>query len=347
VVTDGVVITGQAELVVRELEPHVVPGLAQVPDAPVRPGTPVQFTLTYNNDGYEVAESTTIEYEVPTNMEISGATPPWDDVQGNRLIWRVGRLGVGEGSTIALQGRVGGAAAPGSVLRNRVVAKYYFDGQLKPPEQRDYMTRIAEATVKVEIAIFNSAGEKVYFFSELPNTYDVVKPEDLQVEQYVNDEGLVEIRISYFGQIYYWQAVSQNGAPVDNGSYNVQVLSKQDGKVIPATNMVVVNQGPMQGLARTVVPAPNPATRGQDMVFAVEPMPEVDYMEIRIKVFTLGGRLVASLPLVTWERADPQNPAWNLTNEVGGKVGPGLYFAQIDIRNGDRSDRQRVKFLVR
>jgi len=64
-----------------------------------------------------------------------------------------------------------------------------------------------------------------------------------------------------------------------------------------------------------------------------------------IEIYTSAGRRVKRLNKVVYPSTDNLVP-WDLTNENGTKVGPGLYFAKLQAEAGSRVEIKTTVFAI-
>ena len=90
---------------------------------------------------------------------------------------------------------------------------------------------------------------------------------------------------------------------------------------------------------------PNPFTTRTEFMF--EHNQACDFLEVKIEVFTVSGKLVKTLRETTYStgfRADPI--AWDGKDEYGDKIGRGVYVYRVHVRTPDGRTAEQLEKLV-
>jgi len=200
---------------------------------------------------------------------------------------------------------------------------------------------ILRSETMVVVRVYNEAGELIWTqeFEDL-----VVDTSDVAITGDTIDPalgtgvpgGVIEIELGEGQTPVEWDGKNQNGEPVANGEYIVEVqIIKGDEEAI-FTETVTVLHGDLNVLDRVML-APNPVVGGNQTEIRLPGL----MVEVKIKVYTMAGELVVTL---SGENTD--GITWDLSNEAGSSVSGGVYLLMIESTDADGMPGKALKRLV-
>ena len=186
------------------------------------------------------ANSVTVTDALPANMTFQSfaLVPPGGvtSAVGNNLTWIFPTLPVGP-VTLTYQAVVGNLLVGGTVLTNNAQLTYAGN----PVPQKASVNITIAAIFKVQIAVYNSAGELVDNIT-VEELSQEVKSFSLTGATITTLEGKTYVMVG--SQIIAtWNGMNQSGIPVSNGSYYLNVTSTDpNGVVTNVAQTVTVNR---------------------------------------------------------------------------------------------------------
>jgi len=148
--------------------------------------------------------------------------------------------------------------------------------------------------------------------------------------------GTIEIELGEGLPVVEWDGRNQQGEPVANGEYIVEVQIIDGDEQAIFTETVTVLHGDLNVLDQVVL-APNPVVGGSQTEIR---LPDL-MVEVKIKVYTMAGELV-----VTLYGENTDGITWDLSNSSGSSVSGGVYLLMIESTDVDQMPGKSLKRLV-
>ena len=284
------------------------------------------------------ASSVTVTDVLPANMTFQSfaLVPPGGvtSVVGNNLSWIFPTLPVGP-VTLTYQAVVGNLLVGGTVLTNNAQLTYAGN----PVPQKASVNITIAAIFKVQVAVYNSAGELVDVIS-VQELSQEVKSFSLTGATITTLEGKTYVMVG--GQIIAtWNGMNQNGTPVSNGIYYLNVTSTDPyGSVTNVAQTVTVNRS----IAQVVVDIYNEAGEVVKHLYSYAddtgnaPLGQVGLstgmIAPRVGTPTPGGDNAVTITF------NGTSLVWDGTNDSGAIVTNGVYL--VDVNWTDGSGGQQV-----
>jgi len=284
------------------------------------------------------ASSVTVTDVLPTNMTFQSfaLAPPGGvtSAVGNNLSWIFPSLPVGA-VTLTYNAVVGNLLVGGTVLTNNAQLTYAGN----PVPQKASVNITIAAIYKVEVAVYNSAGELVDEIS-VQELSQEVKSFSLTGATITSLEGKTYVMVG--GQIIAtWNGQTQEGTPVTNGIYYLNVTSTDPNGVVTNVSQTVTVS---RSIAQVVVDVYNEAGEVVKHLYSYADDPGNETLgSVNLSTGMIAPRVGTPVPggdnavTVTFNGT---SVVWDGTSDSGSVVTNGVYL--IDVNWTDGSGGQQV-----
>ncbi len=290
------------------------------------------------------ASSVTVSDQLPANMTFASfaLVPPGGvtSAVGNNLSWTFPSLPVGA-VTLTYQAIVGNLLPGGTVLTNNAQLTYAGN----PVPQKASVSITVAAIYKVEVAVYNEAGELVkdIWVQELSQevksfTLTGATITSLEGKTYVMVGGVV---------IASWDGTNQSGTPVSNGTYYVNVTSTDPSGVVTNVSQTVTVS---RSIAQVVVDVYNEAGEVVKHLYSYADDPgNVSLGEVALSTGMIAPRVGTPTPggdnsvTITFNGT---SVVWDGTSDNGSIVTNGVYEISVNWTNGSGGEEVVSKSVI-
>ncbi len=131
---------------------------------------------------------------------------------------------------------------------------------------------------------------------------------------------------------------------LSDGEYTLKVLWRDsNGNIVDSSGVQKFFLVSSEAKILEVYNYPNPFTNETHFTFKLTQIPD----EIKIKIFTIAGRLVREIVIASTDlRYDFNKVSWDGTDQDGDKIANGVYLYKISMKSGEKSESVTQKLAV-